>query len=97
MKRTVTLTAATVIVSLGLASSASADQLGGWFTCVKNNESSGEWSAYAVPTRGFNIPVHFCGHTVYIDEGQRVNLLDRYCLGGNGVLRSTSGAELCRW
>lgn len=69
-----------------------------YFDCVKNGQSSGQWRAESSPVSDATIRIDFCGQSYYISEWTRVNLLDRYCLGGNGVIwNDTMTSVLCRW
>lgn len=70
----------------------------GVFSCRKNGANSGEWVAADAPRGDSVIPIDFCGKRYYISEYVRVNLLDRYCLGGNGHIRNRVSNEIdCQW
>ena len=86
---------ALVATSLTFASSA---QAAVYFDCNKGGSSSGQWRAESGPSSSTPIRIDFCGQSYYIDEWTRVNLLDRYCLGGNGVIWNEQvNTVLCRW
>lgn len=86
---------AVVASALTFASSAHAAV---YFDCTKGGQSSGQWRADSGPSDSTPVRIDFCGQSYYIDEWTRVNLLDRYCLGGNGVIWDDQMTTvLCRW